>query len=48
MHLTQLGIEINNDGGLLFITALVTFILAIIILYQYKKDIPFKVRKTKI
>lgn len=48
MHLTQLGIEINNDGGLLFITALVTFILATIILYQYRKDIPFKIRKSSI
>ncbi len=40
MHLTRLGIEINNDGGILFITALVTFILSLIILYWYKKDIP--------
>lgn len=41
MHLTQLGIEINNDGGLLFITAVVTFTLSAIILYIYRKDIPF-------
>lgn len=41
MHLTQLGIEVNNDKGILFTTALVTFILAIIILYLYKKDIPY-------
>ncbi len=41
MHLTQLGIEVNNDGGVLFITALVTFILSGIILFLYKKDIPF-------
>lgn len=40
MHLTQLGIQINNDGGVLFITALVTFILSLMILYKYKKDIP--------
>ena len=40
MHLTQLGIQINNDGGVLFITALVTFILSLVILYRYKKDIP--------
>ena len=38
MHLTQLGIEVNNDGGRLFITAIVTFILASIILLIYKKD----------
>jgi uncharacterized membrane protein YphA (DoxX/SURF4 family) len=41
MHLTQIGIVVNNDGGALFITALVTFILSAIILYIYRKDIPF-------
>ncbi len=41
MHLTQLGIEVNNDGGVLFTTALVTFILSAVILYMYRKDIPF-------
>jgi len=40
MHLTQLGIEVNNDGGVLFITAITTFVLAAIILIYYKKDIP--------
>ena len=40
MHLTQLGIEINNDGGVLFITAVVTFVLSLIILFRYRKDIP--------
>lgn len=43
MHLTKIGIEINNDNGVLFITAIVTFILSIIILYLYRKDIPFKI-----
>ena len=38
MHLTQLGIEVNNDGGVLFITAIVTFVLSAIILYIYKED----------
>ncbi|TXG39378.1 DoxX family membrane protein [Seonamhaeicola maritimus] len=41
MHLTKLGIEINNDEGALFITAVVTFTLSAIILFLYKKDIPF-------
>lgn len=41
MHLTILGIEVNNDNGVLFTTAIVTFILSAIILYYYKKDIPF-------
>ena len=40
MHLTQLGIEINGDGGVLFYTALMTFILSGIILFIYRKDIP--------
>ena len=39
MHLTQLGIEVNQDGGVLFITAVVTFVLAAIILFLYKEDL---------
>ncbi len=41
MHLTQLGIEINNDGGTLFYLALVTLILSLIILFDQRKNIPF-------
>ena len=41
MHLTVIGIEVNNDGGTLFITALVTFILSAIILYLHRKSIPY-------
>lgn len=41
MHLTQLGIVIMNDGGLLFITAVITFLLSATILFIYRKDIPF-------
>ena len=41
MHLTQLGVDVKGDGGLLFGTAVVTFILSAIILYLYKNDIPF-------
>lgn len=40
-HLTNLGIEVNNDNGVLFITALVTLLLSVIVLYSYRKDIPF-------
>ncbi|MEZ4792059.1 MAG: DoxX family protein [Gelidibacter sp.] len=39
-HLTYLGIEVNNDKGVLFITALVTLILSLYVLYLYRKDIP--------
>ncbi len=41
MHLTQLGIEIKEDGGVLFYTAILTFILSVIILYTQRKKIPF-------
>lgn len=40
-HLTTLGIEHNNDGGLLFISAIITLIAGAILLLQNKKDIPF-------
>lgn len=40
MHLTHLGVEVKNDGGTLFITAVVTFILSAVILFIYKNDIP--------
>ncbi|MDO7172846.1 DoxX family membrane protein [Mariniflexile sp. AS56] len=41
MHVTLLGIEINKDGGVLFYTALLTFTLSAIILWLYRRDIPF-------
>lgn len=41
MHLTILGIDVNNDGGILFITAVVTFVLSVAVLLIYKGDIPF-------
>jgi hypothetical protein len=37
-HLTLLGIEIRNDGGLLFVYAIVTFISCAIILLFEKKE----------
>jgi len=40
MHLTQLGIEINNDGGALFYMALLLFILSGIVLFNQRKSIP--------
>jgi len=41
IHLTQLGIEVKGDGGALFFTAIVTFVLSAVTLLIYKKDIPF-------
>ena len=40
MHLTQLGIEINNDGGKLFYMALLVLILSMLILWNQRKKIP--------
>lgn len=40
MHLTQLGIKVNNDGGILFTTAVITFVLSAVILFIYRRDIP--------
>ena len=41
MHLTKLGIEVNNDGGVLFITAVITFLLSGVVLWNNRKDINF-------
>jgi uncharacterized membrane protein YphA (DoxX/SURF4 family) len=44
MHLTQLGIDVKGDGGILFYTAITTFILSAVILFMYKKEVPFLTR----
>jgi len=41
MHITKLGVEVNNDHGMLFITALITFVLSAIILWLKRKEIKF-------
>ncbi|WP_299255070.1 DoxX family membrane protein [uncultured Lacinutrix sp.] len=41
MHMTKLGIAVNGDGGILFFTALTTFTLSSVVLFFYRKDIPF-------
>ena len=41
MHLTKLGIEINNDGGVLFYMALIILLLSIVLLISNRKSIPF-------
>ena len=40
MHITKLGIEVNNDGGTLFYMALLIFSLALIVLWKNRKNIP--------
>jgi uncharacterized membrane protein YphA (DoxX/SURF4 family) len=39
-HLTKLGISHNNDGGLLFGSAIFILTVAILILFNEKKNIP--------
>ena len=39
-HVTKLGVEVNNDGGTLFILAIVTFICCAILLFINKEKIP--------
>ncbi len=39
-HLTSLGIEINNDGGLLFIYALVVFSSCAMLGVLHRKQLP--------
>ena len=39
-HLTTLGIEVQGDGGFLFILACVVFIASVIILIKERKNIP--------
>lgn len=40
-HLTKIGIEQNNDGGVLFIMAVITLVAGGVLLFQNRKDIPF-------
>ena len=40
LHLTQLGIEINNDGGSLFYMAVSIFILSYLVFWNERKKIP--------
>ena len=40
LHLSQLGVEINNDGGRLFYLAISIFILSGLVLWNQRKKIP--------
>lgn len=39
-HLFFLGIEVKNDGGTLFILAIITFLCCLILIYNQKSKIP--------
>lgn len=42
-HLTLLGIEVMGDRGLLFGLAIVVVVLSLIVLYLYRRQLPFGV-----
>lgn len=44
-HLTVLGIEVQGDGGQLFIYALLTFICSLIALWLDRKNLPSFIQK---
>jgi putative oxidoreductase len=39
-HLTKLGIVVKDDGGTLFILAVIVFILSALTLWIHKKEVP--------
>lgn len=39
-HLFVLGIEVQNDGGTLFILAIITFLCCLVLIYNQKSKIP--------
>ena len=45
-HLTQLGIEVQGDGGTLFFLALAVFVSCLVVLYLHRADL-FLFLKTK-
>lgn len=40
LHLTKIGIDVQGDGGALFYTAILVFVLSAIILWHERKHIP--------
>lgn len=40
-HITKLGIVVQNDGGTLFILALITFVCCLLLVWMHRKQIPF-------
>jgi len=42
-HLTSLGIEVQGDGGLLFVYAILVFGSCAILVLLHKKQFPFKI-----
>ena len=47
-HLTNLGIEVNGDGGTLFIMALIVMAGGLFVLYKSRNEIPFLNKKVNV
>jgi uncharacterized membrane protein YphA (DoxX/SURF4 family) len=47
-HLTKLGISVMNDGGQLFIYALIVFVCGVILLFVYRDTILDYTKKLKL
>ncbi|WP_318308712.1 DoxX family protein [Flagellimonas crocea] len=45
-HLTQLGLVVQNDGGVLFLLAMITFVFCAILLWKHKDQIPYWNKKS--
>jgi len=39
-HLTKLGIVVKNDGGVLFGSAILVFLLSLVVLYIHRGELP--------
>jgi uncharacterized membrane protein YphA (DoxX/SURF4 family) len=46
-HLTVLGIEVMDDGGQLFLYAILTMSCCAVLAWIYKNDLPLLIRKNK-
>lgn len=44
-HLTKLGISVKDDGGQLFIYALIVLVSSVILLFVYREDILLYIKK---
>jgi hypothetical protein len=44
LHLTKLGVEVNNDGGALFAMAVVVFVSCAILIYVNKDKISTRLK----
>ena len=44
LHVTKLGIKVNNDGGILFVLELIKFTSCGILIFVYKEKLPALVK----